>query len=435
MSTKILLRRHLDNSTNINDILLSAGEPFYDITTKKLYIGDGVNIIQNLSAVNIFTSAEEVVGAINASSTQISGDRISGAVANATNANFAQGSLDSLTSQGTGKIYKDIDHIDTSAYFTYDSLKEAIEQNHSIGPTGATGPQGPTGAVGPTGAKGADSQIPGPQGPTGLEGAPGAIGPTGPMGQGINIKPSEEDCVNIGDAYIDIDGNLMILVGFEPIHGDKEWDNAGQIKGPTGPTGPTGPAGSGASYDGNANQAGPIVVFDSSDYGKIGFYNGVRVNSSGNIYAHAFIGWDNSNDYAELRNASIIENKEDIELFYGRVFYEIGNDLLGLSDERLLPCCYICSDTFGYSMGEETDKSIPVALCGRVLAYTYEDRDRFEIGDAVCSAPGGTVSKMSRKEIKKFPDRILGYVSSIPDYPYWGSNNVFVDNRIWIKIK
>jgi hypothetical protein len=42
---------------------------------------------------------------------------------------------------------------------------------------------------------------------------------------------------------------------------------------------------------------------------------------------------------------------------------------------------------------------------------------------------------MTREEIKEYPDRIIGHVSEIPNYEYWGTGNVKVDNRIWIKIK
>ena len=376
MSTKILLRRHINSSVDIKSIILDAGEPFYDITTKKLYIGDGVNTIENLTSINSFTSAEEITNAINNSNTSISGSKISGTVPNATNASFAVGASRATTSVGSDRIYQDSTHIDTSPYYDYNAIKEIA--TGTAGPTGPTGPQGIQGVQGPTGKQGAASVIPGPMGPTGRDGRDGQDGPQGP----------------------------------------------------------TGPAGqSGASIDLDT-RSGPIVVVDASDHSKIGFPERAWVDPDSKIYAMAFISADVTNDYAELRDASIIENRDDVELFYGRVFYEKGDDLLELSDERLLPCSYICSDTYGFLTGEETEKSIPVALCGRALAYTFEDKNRFKIGDAVCSAPGGTVSRMSRREIRKYPDRILGYVSSIPNYEFWGKDNkIFVDDRIWIKIK
>ena len=42
---------------------------------------------------------------------------------------------------------------------------------------------------------------------------------------------------------------------------------------------------------------------------------------------------------------------------------------------------------------------------------------------------------MTREEIKEYPDRIVGIVSEIPDYEIWGTGNVEVTGRIWIKIK
>ena len=42
---------------------------------------------------------------------------------------------------------------------------------------------------------------------------------------------------------------------------------------------------------------------------------------------------------------------------------------------------------------------------------------------------------MTRREIKKYPERIIGVVSEIPTYEVWGQNNVKVNDRIWIKVK
>ena len=77
----------------------------------------------------------------------------------------------------------------------------------------------------------------------------------------------------------------------------------------------------------------------------------------------------------------------------------------------------------------------PLAVAGRVLVYTEEDRDHFHFGDAVCASANGRVSKMTREEIKEYPDRIIGIVSEIPDYETWGEGNVAVNNRIWIKVR
>lgn len=133
------------------------------------------------------------------------------------------------------------------------------------------------------------------------------------------------------------------------------------------------------------------------------------------------------NDYAEYRISDCLEA--------GRVVCENGDDTLSISNKRLQPGANIISDTFGFAIGETEDAKCPIAVSGRVLAYTYEPRDEFKPGKAVCAGPNGTVSRMTRKEIKEYPERIIGTVSAIPSYEYWGENNVPVNGRIWIKVK
>ena len=60
-------------------------------------------------------------------------------------------------------------------------------------------------------------------------------GQKGNDGTSVNIKENKEACTNIGDAYIDADGNLQVLTKLEG--NDKIFTNAGQIKGPAGTDG------------------------------------------------------------------------------------------------------------------------------------------------------------------------------------------------------
>lgn len=133
------------------------------------------------------------------------------------------------------------------------------------------------------------------------------------------------------------------------------------------------------------------------------------------------------NDYAEFRTSDCQES--------GRVICENGDDTLSLATERLQPAGNIISDTFGFAIGETETAKTPIAVSGRVLVYPYEDRYSYNPGDAVCAAPGGTVSKMTREEIITYPERIIGTVSAIPEYETWGEGNVPVNGRIWIKVK
>ena len=169
---------------------------------------------------------------------------------------------------------------------------------------------------------------------------------------------------------------------------------------------------------------------DGSSALKIRHSNGtdyVKISATGRIDATSVYGavW---NDYAEFR-----ESNKQIQP--GRVVIENGDDTLSLSNERLQPGANIVSDTYGFAIGETSRAQTPIAVSGRVLAYPYEPRDIFSAGDAVCSGPNGTVSKMTREEIVMYPERIIGTVSAIPDYETWGTGNVPVNGRIWIKVK
>lgn len=146
----------------------------------------------------------------------------------------------------------------------------------------------------------------------------------------------------------------------------------------------------------------------------------ITFGSGGQVYGAVW------NDYAEYRQASTREP--------GRCVVEKGDDTLELSAARLLPGANIVSDTFGFAIGETKDCATPITVSGRVLAYPYEPRDQFKAGDAVCSGPNGTVSIMTREEIREYPERIIGTVSSIPTYERWGTGNVLVDGRVWIKV-
>ena len=149
---------------------------------------------------------------------------------------------------------------------------------------------------------------------------------------------------------------------------------------------------------------------------------------NGNAYGTKVYGgvW---NDYADYRQSNITQP--------GRCVIENGDDTLSLSIERLQRGAEIVSDTFGFAIGETDDCKTPIAASGRVLAYGYENREQFKshIGYPVCSGPNGTVSIMTDEEEQLYPSRIIGYISAVPDYEIWGTGNVKVDGRIWIRIK
>ena len=150
---------------------------------------------------------------------------------------------------------------------------------------------------------------------------------------------------------------------------------------------------------------------------------GLRVAPAGVTYGACW------NDYAEYRESNV--------LIPGKCIVENGNDTLSLSIERLQPGASIISDTFGFAIGETEKCKTPIAVSGRVLAYPFEDREEFKknIGRPVCSGPNGTVSIMTDEEYKEKGYCAIGTISAVPDYEEWGTGNVKIDGRVWIKVR
>lgn len=181
-----------------------------------------------------------------------------------------------------------------------------------------------------------------------------------------------------------------------------------------------------------ANAAYPLSAMSStSPRGKSNtmIYNSaITMNpSTGSITASKVYGavW---NDYAEFRSAAT-------PVAAGRVVYSNDSGELFITTERLQAFEGVTSDTYGFAIGETETAKTPLAVAGRVLVYTDEDRHSFHSGDTVCAGKNGTISKMTREEIINYPDRIVGVVSEIPEYTTWGTGNIAVNNRIWITVK
>ena len=84
--------------------------------------------------------------------------------------------------------------------------------------------------------------IRGPQGPQGGKGDTGATGPQGPEGPAGYVKrfvASAAAVEEVGDAYVDTNGHLMVCTSIDPL----TFDDAGDIRGPQGEQGPKGAKG------------------------------------------------------------------------------------------------------------------------------------------------------------------------------------------------
>lgn len=187
------------------------------------------------------------------------------------------------------------------------------------------------------------------------------------------------------------------------------------------------------SFNGSANLsiATALAAHTHSEYlpintGTTNPTGTARYNCNGYLYATRIYGaiW---NDYAEYRAC-------DEPVKSGMVVTERGDvDKVSLSGRRLAKNAMLVSDTYGFAIGRSSETDVPVAVSGRVLAYTDKARTAFKTGDVVCAGKHGTVSRMRRWEMIFFPDRILGTVSHIPAYTHW--NGIAVDDRIWIKVR
>lgn len=167
------------------------------------------------------------------------------------------------------------------------------------------------------------------------------------------------------------------------------------------------------SVSGSTNNAYLYVLYTADGTAKAG--------SSAAFYGAVW------NDYAEYRNQ--IE-----EVKPGYIVYSEDDGKLRLTTKRLQKFEGVVSDTFGFAIGETDDCKTPLAVSGRVLVYTNPEEE-FHTGDCVCAGPNGLACRMTREEIIEFPDRIVGVVSEIPTYETWGTGNVAVNGRIWVKVK
>ena len=100
-------------------------------------------------------------------------------------------------------------------------------------------------------------------------------------------------------------------------------------------------------------------------------------------------------------------------------------------EEDLAAGALLVSDTYGLTIGKSAEATVPITIAGRALVHHVIDN--YHAGDTVCTTYDGRVRRMTREEIKEYPDRIVGYVSEIPSYDYW--NGIEVNGRIWIRVK
>ena len=177
------------------------------------------------------------------------------------------------------------------------------------------------------------------------------------------------------------------------------------------------------------NEGGEIYLAAAPSYGYYACMDvnnaSWRIHSNGTTRFSVNLQTGSHSDYAEDRTAETHEP--------GRVYRETNECILVKTNKRLIPGCSVCSDTYGTSIPGDED-GIPFAVSGRVLVYPEGDRNNYTAGQAVCCGPNGTVTLMTREEIKEYPDCILGYTAGIPDEKTWSHPTVELKGRIWIRL-
>ena len=248
----------------------------------------------------------------------------------------------------------------------------------------------------------------------------------GTEGQAL-IKNSEED----GDAsWKEIvalpKGGIQnqILVKNSEEDGDASWATIAQSVKLTGDV-----TGEATLSDSTICSITTIIADNSHNHtwSNISDNNSCTINTTGTITGSKVYGavW---NDYAEYRN-------QFKKIEPGYCVASADNGKVYKTTEKFQACDGIVSDTAGFYIGQTEECQTPLAVAGRVLAYCEGDRYDYHSGDTVCAGPNGKVIKMTREEIREWPDRIIGIVSEIPEYDTWGTGNILVNGRIWIKIK
>ena len=220
---------------------------------------------------------------------------------------------------------------------------------------------------------------------------------TGPTTNGSWISTTKQGCLHMGTAASG--GSAAAVISMKTSSGS--WSLAGL----SGSNNLYFVWGSDTNYNNSTNTtASTYITSDAKIYGAV---------------------W---NDYAEYRSQN-----ETIEPGY--ITYCDDDGKLKKTVERLQKYEGVVSDTFGFAIGETDDCKTPLAVSGRALVYCDPEEEHFHSGDCVCAGPNGLAYRMTREEIIEFPDRIVGVVSEIPTYETWGTGNVEVNGRIWIRIK
>jgi len=98
----------------------------------------------------------------------------------------------------------------------------------------------------------------------------------------------------------------------------------------------------------------------------------------------------------------------------------------------------IASDTYGFGVGVSDELTVPIAVAGWTLAYVeFDNNEIYECGDVLTNNYNGNLIKMTREEIKEYPERIVAIYKRPEPTELWGpkGKEIQVNGRHWVKVK
>ena len=149
--------------------------------------------------------------------------------------------------------------------------------------------------------------------------------------------------------------------------------------------------------------------------------NANRLNYDGYFYA--------TRVYNAIYNdiVDFIDYDGEDEIEYGKVYKRNQNGDIVLTDKFADDFLGIASDTYGFSMGVSSNKQIPIAIGGFVLAYVDWV---YSSGTPLIARENGILTKW----VEGIPEhKILAFFDRVETKQEW--NNIKVNGRYWVRVR
>jgi len=120
-------------------------------------------------------------------------------------------------------------------------------------------------------------------------------------------------------------------------------------------------------------------------------------------------------------------------LIPGKCYYDT-EDGAKICDERCQESVIgIASDTYGFGVGQNDLKQVPIAIAGWTLAYV----DRIYVpGTPLTNNQNGDLTKITQEEKRDYPERIVAIYKRKETQDMIGNKiKIAVNGRHWVKVK